>query len=87
MERIAGLGWFVALIVVTISFALPYLWGDFGYSIASLLWEEEGALAAQPPIQDTAGRRVIQSHQSSESSESLDGRLGYDWLLRWPVGW
>ena len=44
MERIAGLGWFGALIVVIISFALPYLWGDFGYSIASLLWETEGAL-------------------------------------------
>ena len=44
MERIAGLGWFVALIVVIISFALPYFWGDFSYSIASLLWEAEGAL-------------------------------------------
>ena len=44
MERIAGLGWFLALIVVIISFALPYFWGDFSYSIASLLWEAEGAL-------------------------------------------
>ena len=50
MERIAGLGWFGALIVVIISFALPYLWGDFGYSIASLLWETEGALEDKGPV-------------------------------------